>query len=76
MDVSKVTIAQMFEKPRRYLVPLCQRRYVWSEQEQWQPLWEDIVAQADAVGAARSARKPGPLLRLFVHRVSWRPDRP
>lgn len=60
MDIAKVTVAQIFEKPRRYLVPLFQRRYVWSADEQWQPLWDDIIAQADAVGAAKSANKPGP----------------
>jgi uncharacterized protein with ParB-like and HNH nuclease domain len=29
-------------------VPLYQRAYVWSQQGQWEPLWEDIERQADA----------------------------
>lgn len=29
--------------PARLVVPLFQRPYVWSREEQWEPLWEDIV---------------------------------
>ncbi len=28
----------------RYVVPLYQRPYVWREEEQWGPLWDDIAA--------------------------------
>ncbi len=55
MDISKVTISQLFERPRRYLVPLFQRRYVWTESDQWEPLWEDIASQADALAHSRTA---------------------
>ncbi len=36
----------MFEKERRYTVPLFQRAYVWTREDQWEPLWEDIERQA------------------------------
>jgi uncharacterized protein with ParB-like and HNH nuclease domain len=39
----------MFEKQRRYVVPLFQRPYVWEEDEQWEPLWQDIAGRAEAV---------------------------
>jgi uncharacterized protein with ParB-like and HNH nuclease domain len=68
LDISKVTIAQIFEKPRRYLVPLFQRRYVWSQAEQWQPLWDDIVAQAEALTRSRRAGN-GPLRQHFMGAV-------
>lgn len=29
----------------RYLVPLYQRQYVWNENDQLQPLWEDVLAK-------------------------------
>ena len=32
--------------PQRLLVPLFQRPYVWSEEAQWEPLWEDILRVA------------------------------
>src|SRR6476661_5541440 len=60
MEIAKITVAQMFEKPRRYLVPLFQRRYVWSSEGQWQPLWEDILEQADAVSAAKESHQLPP----------------
>lgn len=32
----------IFEKDQRLVVPLFQRPYVWSQEHQWEPLWEDI----------------------------------
>ncbi|GAB3271943.1 DUF262 domain-containing protein [Kineosporia babensis] len=39
----------IFGNQIRYVVPLFQRPYVWSEGEQWAPLWEDVCSVADAV---------------------------
>ncbi|MGO9177870.1 MAG: DUF262 domain-containing protein [Candidatus Limnocylindrales bacterium] len=44
MKADKLDLAAIFGKPIRYLVPLFQRPYVWKEEEQWQPLWDDIEA--------------------------------
>jgi uncharacterized protein with ParB-like and HNH nuclease domain len=48
MKPDKSSIHDLFQKERRYTVPLYQRAYVWNEDEQWQPLWDDIERQADA----------------------------
>jgi hypothetical protein len=45
--VEKVT--DLFELQRRLVVPLFQRSYVWDLQEQWAPLWRDILRQAKKV---------------------------
>lgn len=37
------TVNQLFELDVRYVVPLYQRPYVWKEDDQWEPLWEDIL---------------------------------
>jgi hypothetical protein len=37
------TVTQLFELDVRYVVPLYQRPYVWNEEEQWEPLWNDIL---------------------------------
>lgn len=37
------TVTQLFELDVRYVVPLYQRPYVWKQDEQWEPLWDDIV---------------------------------
>lgn len=47
MDAGTLNIDEIFYKQRRYLVPLYQRPYVWKQDEQWEPLWEDIRSIAD-----------------------------
>ncbi len=38
------TVQELFERDVRYLVPLYQRPYVWDEEHQWEPLWDDVSA--------------------------------
>ena len=33
---------ELFQKDIRYVVPTFQRPYVWNQEEQWEPLWEDV----------------------------------
>lgn len=37
------TVNELFERDVRYVVPLYQRPYVWREEDQWGPLWEDML---------------------------------
>lgn len=46
MQPTTQTIHEIFEKERCYTVPLFQRAYVWTLEDQWEPLWEDIERQA------------------------------
>src|SRR4249920_947377 len=39
----------VFMQPQRLVVPLFQRPYVWNEENQWQPLWEDVVRVTERV---------------------------
>jgi hypothetical protein len=39
----------VFMQPQRFVVPLFQRPYVWNEENQWDPLWDDVVRSADRV---------------------------
>jgi len=39
----------VFMQPQRFVVPLFQRPYVWNEENQWEPLWNDVVRVADRV---------------------------
>src|SRR5699024_5273594 len=41
------TPQMVFMQPQRLIVPLFQRPYVWNEENQWEPLWNDVrrVAQ-------------------------------
>src|SRR6185312_6141016 len=38
---------EVFYQPQRLMVPLFQRPYVWSQEGQWAPLWEDVVRLAE-----------------------------
>ena len=42
MDVHKTPLLAVFDSKQRLEVPLFQRQYVWDEEHQWLPLWEDI----------------------------------
>lgn len=42
MKADAVPLLELFEKKMRLEVPLFQRQYVWSREQQWEPLWEDI----------------------------------
>lgn len=46
-DVQKPN--DIFYATTRLVVPLFQRPYVWSEEQQWAPLWEDIVRLIDII---------------------------
>lgn len=39
----------VFMQPQRLVVPLFQRPYVWNEESQWEPLWNDVVRVAERV---------------------------
>lgn len=40
-------VQQLFEQAVRYTVPLYQRPYVWDEEHQWAPLWDDVMTLLD-----------------------------
>jgi uncharacterized protein with ParB-like and HNH nuclease domain len=42
MKANAAPLLAIFEKKMRLEVPLFQRQYVWSREQQWEPLWEDI----------------------------------
>ena len=42
MKANAVPLLALFEKKMRLEVPLFQRQYVWSHDDQWLPLWDDI----------------------------------
>src|SRR5215813_1134018 len=54
MKPDKLMVHDLFQKERRYVVPLYQRSYVWTREDQWEPLWEDIERQGEACLAAEN----------------------
>lgn len=49
MQVGTLSLQHIFEKDVHYRVPLYQRPYVWTESEQWQPLWDDLRGLAEVL---------------------------
>lgn len=47
MKADTVGLAAVFGSQVRYMVPLFQRPYVWTREDQWEPLWQDVQAVAD-----------------------------
>ncbi|MCZ4354227.1 DUF262 domain-containing HNH endonuclease family protein [Roseovarius aestuarii] len=43
MHPTYIEIAQVFSQDQRYTVPLFQRPYVWNKEDQWEPLWSDLL---------------------------------
>src|SRR5262252_8023220 len=41
-------VQQIFQDRRQYRVPFYQRAYVWSKEDQWEPLWNDIREKTEA----------------------------
>ena len=40
---------RLFVQPVRYEIPAFQRRYVWEQVEQWEPLWDDVENLAQSL---------------------------
>jgi uncharacterized protein with ParB-like and HNH nuclease domain len=49
METQVRTPQMVFMRPQRLVVPLFQRPYVWNEENQWEPLWNDVVRVTDRV---------------------------
>lgn len=71
MKPDKLTILELFQRERRYVVPLYQRADVWEQQGQWAPLWEDIERQAEACLDPETA-KPETISFPWRDRAEWK----
>ena len=49
MQPNYISVGQVFGGPGRLTVPLFQRPYVWSKDEQWLPLWQDVSDLLDRI---------------------------
>jgi hypothetical protein len=47
MDTHVRTPMAVFTQPQQLVVPLFQRPYVWDEENQWAPLWQDVRRLAE-----------------------------
>ena len=47
MQVDNLNLQKLFNNIERYEIPGFQRQYVWSQEDQWGPLWEDVQNKAE-----------------------------
>ena len=47
MEANTRNLERIFDQTIAYQIPLFQRPYVWNENDNWQPLWEDILSLLD-----------------------------
>ena len=66
METQVRTPQSVFMMPQRLVVPLFQRPYVWNEENQWEPLWNDVVRVAERALAAPSTRHAPHFLGAIV----------
>ena len=55
MKSETITIKDTFQDRRQYCVPFYQRAYVWTLDNQWEQLWEDIRDKAESRLAGQKA---------------------
>lgn len=56
MQAGSKNLQKIFEQTIRYRIPLFQRPYVWNEEKNWQPLWDDIRLLSDRHLEGRDSR--------------------
>ena len=49
MDTAVLTPQEIFYKVVRYDIPVFQRPYIWTQDHQWEPLWEDVTELAEGI---------------------------
>lgn len=47
MTVNILDMQNLFSMPVRYDIPALQRRYTWSQEDQWEPLWDDVSSKVE-----------------------------
>src|SRR4051812_13796070 len=73
METQVRTPQMIFMQPQRLVVPLFQRPYVWNEENQWQPLWDDVARVADRLVRDPYARHQPHFLGAVVVQQSANP---
>lgn len=48
METNIHTPKELFVQPVCYIIPPFQRSYVWSQEDQWEPLWDDVRNVAES----------------------------
>ena len=53
MKANTKTLQQVLQGDRRFVIPVYQRPYVWTQKRQWEPLWSDVESTAVRLAEVR-----------------------
>lgn len=83
MQPDNLTLKQLFKKDVRYIIPMFQRPYVWNQEDQWEPLWDDVRNVAERYldelranagnGAVAEQRTKSHFMGAIVIQQQWTP---
>ena len=72
MKADSAPLKTLFVKDIRYVVPLYQRPYVWTREDKWEPLWQDVLNVVRDLGVADANTPPPPhFLGAIVLDSKW-----
>lgn len=69
MQAGDVRLGNVFANDHQNVIPLFQRPYVWSQDDNWLPLWLDISKAAEEVEAEHDAPLDGDPRTYFLGAV-------
>src|SRR5579863_8965732 len=69
METQVRTPQMVFMQPQRLIVPLFQRPYIWNREQQWEPLWGDLVRVAKRLLDGSIVQQPHFLGAVVVQQV-------
>jgi uncharacterized protein with ParB-like and HNH nuclease domain len=55
MEALVRSVHELFSGQHRFVVPPYQRPYVWTEELQWEPFWEDVERITDSPWPAKTS---------------------
>ena len=61
----------LFEGKEHYEIPPFQRPYVWNEEDQWAPLWDDVLRVAESYIAAKESGTEPAIRQHFLGAVVY-----
>ena len=76
MQSEVTTIYEMLRDDVEYVIPQFQRAYAWRREEQWEPLWDDIVNLVQAIADSGSVADTAPHFMgpLVIQKRDAHPD--
>lgn len=61
----------LFEGKEHYEIPAFQRPYVWNEEDQWAPLWDDVVRVAESYVTSKESGLDAKIPQHFLGAVVY-----